>query len=42
MRSISIGDRTVSTFILGGNPFSGFSHQTCEEDNRMLEKYTAK
>ncbi len=42
MRSISIGDRTVSTFILGGNPFSGFSHQTCEEDNRMLHYFSAE
>ena len=31
----------VSRFIIGGNPFSGFSHQSRERDEEMLNYYTA-
>ena len=41
METVSIGGRTVSRFIIGGNPFSGFSHQTPEMDDRMRRHFTA-
>ena len=33
---------TVSRLVLGGNPFSGFSHQSRERDEEMLNYYTAE
>jgi hypothetical protein len=32
----------VSRLIIGGNPFSGFSHQTGERDQEMLDYYSAE
>lgn len=39
--TVKIGNLTVSRFILGGNPFSGFSHQRPETDLEMKHYYTA-
>ena len=36
-----IGSRTISRVILGGNPFSGFSHQSPQMDDRMRHYYSA-
>jgi hypothetical protein len=36
-----IGSLTVSRVILGGNPFSGFSHQSADADSRMLHYYSS-
>lgn len=33
---VRIGDLEVSRLILGGNPFSGFSHQSPEMDQEMM------
>ena len=41
MQTIRIGKLEVSRFILGGNPFSGFSHQSGEMDRAMLRYFTA-
>jgi len=38
---IAIGDLSVSRFILGSNPISGFSHQSLEVDNRMVHYFTS-
>lgn len=40
--TVKIGNLTVSRFILGGNPFSGFSHQKPETDLEMKRYYTAE
>ena len=40
MDTVQIGNRTVSRFILGTNPISGFSHQSVEMDQRMVDWYT--
>ena len=40
MDHISFGALTVSRFIIGGNPFSGFSHQGLERDREMRRFYT--
>ena len=40
MESVKIAELDVSRFILGGNPFSGFSHQTPELDLRMKRWFT--
>ena len=40
MDTIQIGPLTVSKFIIGGNPFSGFSHQTPERDRQMVRYWT--
>ncbi len=37
---IQIGSLAVSRLILGGNPFSGFSHQSPERDDEMRRYYT--
>ena len=37
---VHLGAVPVSRFILGGNPFSGFSHRTVECDNEMVDWYT--
>lgn len=39
-RTVRLGQVPVSRFILGGNPFSGYSHSTVEHDNEMLDWYT--
>jgi hypothetical protein len=36
-----IGGRPISRVILGGNPFSGFSHQSPETDVRMRHHYSS-
>jgi len=38
--TIRIGGLTVSKMILGGNPFSGFSHQTPRKNDEMRHWYT--
>jgi hypothetical protein len=40
MEMSTIGGVKVSKFILGGNPFSGFSHQTPQMDDRMRHWFT--
>jgi len=40
MRNVKIGNAQVSGLCIGGNPFSGFSHQTPERTKEMLEYYT--
>jgi len=39
--TVKIGNRTVSKMIVGGNPFSGFSHQNPAKDDAMRHYYTA-
>lgn len=40
MRTVPIGSVQVSGLCIGGNPFSGFSHQTTERSNEMTTYYT--
>jgi hypothetical protein len=40
MDKVRFGTTEVSRFIIGGNPFSGFSHQTPQLDDRMRHYYT--
>lgn len=40
MDTVELGNVTVSKLILGGNPFSGFSHQNPDRDREMVEWYT--
>jgi hypothetical protein len=40
--SISIGKLSVSKVIIGGNPFSGFSHQSPEKDIELKKYYTTE
>jgi hypothetical protein len=40
MRGVKIGKATVSRLVIGGNPFSGFSHQGDDRDRQMREYYT--
>ncbi|MFW6154265.1 MAG: hypothetical protein ACOC95_03515 [Planctomycetota bacterium] len=40
MDTVMLGSLAVSRLILGGNPFSGFSHQTTDDDRRMRRYYT--
>lgn len=40
MQYIKIGHLTVSRFTIGGNPFSGFSHQGEARDKEMLDYYS--
>ena len=40
MRKAQIGNATVSGLTIGGNPFSGFSHQGKERTDEMLAFYT--
>ena len=40
MRTARIGNLDVSALCIGGNPFSGFSHQTPERSTEMVEYYT--
>ena len=41
MQTVKLGKIEVSRFILGGNPFSGFSHQSTARDREMMLYYTA-
>jgi hypothetical protein len=40
MRTVTIGTLQVSGLCIGGNPFSGFSHQNRERDREMIEYNT--
>lgn len=40
--TIRIGALEVTRLIIGGNPFSGFSHQSPERDNEMVDYYTTE
>ena len=40
MPTTSLGPLTVSRFIVGGNPFSGGSHQSAEVSQSMREWWT--
>ena len=40
MRKVKFGDVEVTRFVIGGNPFSGFSHQSRERDKEMVHYYT--
>ena len=42
MEYIKIGQLQVSRFIIGGNPFSGFSHRGVEMDEKMKRYYTCQ
>ena len=42
MDRVRLGEQEVSRFLLGSNPFSGFSHQSPETDMRMQRYYTAE
>ena len=37
---VQIGNLKISRFIIGGNPFSGFSHQSKPRDNEMLSYHS--
>jgi hypothetical protein len=39
-RTVKLGNVAVTRFIIGGNPFGGFSHQTLKRDNEMIDWYT--
>ena len=41
MKYVKIGSLSVSRFILGSNPFSGFSHQGEARDREMMKFYTS-
>jgi hypothetical protein len=40
MQTVSFGATQVTRLIIGGNPFSGFSHQNRERDREMMGYYT--
>jgi hypothetical protein len=40
--TVQLGDLRVSRLILGGNTFSGFSHQNRDRDAEMLDYFTAE
>ena len=42
MQRVAIGGIEISRFILGSNPFSGFSHQSPETDLAMTRYFTAE
>ena len=42
MDTIHLKNINVSRFILGSNPFSGFSHQGTEMDTAMKRYYTTE
>jgi len=39
---VKFGEYSVTRLMIGGNPFSGFSHQTKEVDEEMVSFYTAQ
>lgn len=41
MQTVRLGSVEVSRFIVGSNPFSGFSHQSVEVDDRMRRYFTS-
>jgi hypothetical protein len=42
MQYTQFGKLKVSRFIIGGNPFSGFSHQSIENDKKMVKFFTCE
>lgn len=40
MRTIALGSLSVSRLLVGGNPISGFSHQTPERSSAMIDYFT--
>jgi hypothetical protein len=42
VETVKLGNLAVSRFIIGGNPFSGFSHQSPETDVEQLHYYTTE
>jgi hypothetical protein len=42
MGVVQFGHLTVSRIVIGGNPFSGFSHQSPQKDEEMREYYTTE
>jgi hypothetical protein len=40
--NVQLGDLSISKMIIGGNPFSGFSHQGTERDGEMVHFYTTE
>jgi len=42
MCSVRLGGVDVSRMVIGGNPFSGFSHQGPERDREMIHYYTSE
>jgi hypothetical protein len=42
MRTVKIGSVEVTRLVIGGNPFSGFSHQSPERDREMIHYYTSE
>ena len=38
--TVPLGPHHITRLIIGGNPFSGFSHQSAERDEEMLDYYT--
>lgn len=42
MKQIKLGNLSVSRLIIGGNPFSGFSHQGPQKDQEMLDYFTTQ
>jgi len=40
LKTVKLGSLSVSQLIIGGNPFSGFSHQGPQRDREMREYYT--
>lgn len=41
MRKVQIGNIEISRLVIGGNPFSGFSHQSPKRDQEMIHYYSA-
>lgn len=42
LERVQICDLEVSRLIIGGNPFSGYSHQSAERDEEMMDYYTTR
>jgi len=41
LKTVKLGDVEVTRLVIGGNPFSGFSHQGGQRDREMRQYYTA-
>ena len=41
LKTVKLGEVEVTRLVIGGNPFSGFSHQGGERDREMRRYYTA-
>jgi hypothetical protein len=40
MKTVKLGSVAVTRMVIGGNPFSGFSHQSRERDQEMMRYYS--